>query len=125
MGGEVEYLGRITISWSGLRDGRPSITSDPEGELAPNPFVSNIESRRNATGLRGIFLAGERARLSIDGCGLSTGRILAPVGKSGLVELFLLKRNSLALAPAWIPFKTSSAVGLLSGSTERSLSKKL
>ena len=102
MGGEAEYRGRTTRSRSGLSDGRPSMTvSDPGVGLLPEPLESNIESRRKVTGVRATFLVGERARRSTEGCGLSTGRIRALPGRSGLVELALLKRKlSFALAPA-------------------------
>jgi hypothetical protein len=125
-GGDVEYLCRTTRSRSGLKDGRPSITVSEIGAVPEEPLESNGESCGNAAGLRGTLLVGESARS--DGFGLSTGRMRADEGKSGPgelvapVEVVLL---ALALAPAWIPFKTSSAVGRRSGSTASSISKNV
>ena len=102
-GEDVEYLCRITRSLSGLRDVLFSKTvSDAGVPLGPED-ESNIESRLIDTGLRAIFfLMGDRA-LSMDGggTGLSTVRIRAAPGKSGLAELLRLNRKfSLALFAA-------------------------
>jgi hypothetical protein len=93
----------MTRSLSGLSDGLFSKTVSDAGVLLEPGGVSNIESRLNETGLRAIFcLMGERA-LSMPGCdtGLSTVRIRAPPGKSGLAELLRLNlKFSLALFAA-------------------------
>lgn len=100
-GGEAECRCRTTRSRSGLRDEGPSNAASEEGvALPPEPLESNIESRRNVMGPKGIFLVGERAR-SMEGRGLSTARIREAPERSGSVELVRLKRKfSVALAPA-------------------------